>query len=71
MPYEYFSDEAHIRQWLTAEKDVDQFRAFLQTYIYGVHDFTEYWQLCGGLPRMQELRRQEFLLHSRANEPEA
>ena len=30
---------------------------------YGVRDFGEYLQLCGGLPRMQELRRQEFLLH--------
>jgi glutaconate CoA-transferase subunit A len=64
MPYEYFSDEDHIRQWLTVEKDVEKFRAFLQEYIYGVEDFAEYWQRCGGLSRMQELRRQEFLLHS-------
>ncbi|HZV05137.1 MAG TPA: CoA-transferase [Gemmataceae bacterium] len=64
MPYAYFSDEEHIRQWLKAEKDLDGFRAFLQKYIYGVNHFTEYWQLCGGLPRMQELRRQEFLLHA-------
>jgi glutaconate CoA-transferase subunit A len=63
MPYEYFSDEEHIRQWLAAEKDDEAFRAFLQTHIYGVHDFVEYWQRCGGLPRMQELRRQEFMLH--------
>ncbi|HTU17021.1 MAG TPA: CoA-transferase [Gemmataceae bacterium] len=63
MPYEYFSDEEHIRAWLAAEKDVEGFRAFLQTYIYGVRDFVEYWQRCGGLPRMQELRRQEFLVH--------
>ncbi len=63
MPYEYFSDEEHIRQWLIAEKDVEGFRDFLQTYIYGVHDFAAYLQHCGGLPRMQELRRQEFLLH--------
>ncbi|MGH7170807.1 MAG: CoA transferase subunit A [Gemmataceae bacterium] len=63
MPYEYFSDEEHIRAWLAAEKDIEEFRAFLQRYIYGVHDFAEYWQRCGGLPRMQELRRQEFLLN--------
>lgn len=63
MPYEYFSDEEHVRDWMTAEKDVEAFRAFLQTYIYGVRDFAEYWQRCGGLSRMQELRRQEFLLH--------
>jgi glutaconate CoA-transferase subunit A len=70
MPYEYFSDEDHIRQWLAAEKDVEDFRAFLQKYIFGVNDFVAYWQLCGGLSRMQELRRQEFLLHKSAKEPQ-
>src|SRR5579884_830011 len=60
MPYDYFSDEEHLRAWLAAEKDVEEFRAFLQKYIFEVRDFTEYWQRCGGLPRLQELRRQEF-----------
>jgi glutaconate CoA-transferase subunit A len=63
MPYEYFSDEEHIRQWLDAERDKDGLREFLQTYIYGARDFADYLQRCGGLPRMQELRRQEYLLH--------
>ncbi|OAI53518.1 glutaconate CoA-transferase [Planctomycetaceae bacterium SCGC AG-212-F19] len=63
MPYEYFSDETHLRQWLDVEKDLEPFQAFLAKYIYGVKDFAEYLQLCGGLPRMQELRQQEFLLH--------
>jgi glutaconate CoA-transferase subunit A len=63
MPYEYFSDEEHIRQWLAAEKDVETFRAFLEKSIYGVGDFAEYLQHSGGLARLQELRRHEFLLH--------
>jgi glutaconate CoA-transferase subunit A len=63
MPYAYFSDEAHLAQWLEAETDLDGFRQFLEKYLFGVRDFAEYLQLCGGLPRMQELRRQEFLLH--------
>jgi glutaconate CoA-transferase subunit A len=62
MPYEYFSDEEHLRQWLAVEKDLGEFQAFLGKYIYGVNDFHEYLQLCGGLPRMQQLRQQEFLL---------
>jgi glutaconate CoA-transferase subunit A len=62
MPYEYFSDEKHIRHWLEAEKDMGTYQEFVQKYIYGVRDFAEYIQLCGGLPRMQELRRQELLL---------
>src|SRR5262249_13147436 len=61
MPYEYYSDEEHIRQWLEVEKDLAGFKQFLDKYIFGVKDFVEYLQLCGGLPRMQELRRQELL----------
>jgi glutaconate CoA-transferase subunit A len=63
MPYEYFSDEEHLREWLAAERDLDTFRAFLDRFLFGVREFVEYLQLCGGLPRLQELRRQEFLLH--------
>jgi glutaconate CoA-transferase subunit A len=62
MPYEYFSDEAHLRQWLEAERNQDSLQLFLDEYIYGVPDFAAYVQKCGGLERMQELRRQEFLL---------
>jgi glutaconate CoA-transferase subunit A len=62
MPYEYFSDEAHLRQWLQAEKDTDTYRQFLDEYVFGVSDFGEYLQKCGGLPRMQVLRQTEFLL---------
>lgn len=61
MPYEYFSDEIHLRQWLDVEKDLATYQAFLDKYIFGVKDFAEYLQICGGLPRMQELRRQELL----------
>jgi glutaconate CoA-transferase subunit A len=63
MPYEYFSDEDHLRQWFQAEKEPGTLRLFLDKYIYGVRDFSEYLQLCGGLPRLQELRQQEFMLH--------
>jgi glutaconate CoA-transferase subunit A len=64
MPYEYFSDEDHLCAWLDAEKDLDSFRRFLDTFIYGVRTFSEYLQRCGGLDRLQQLRRQEFLLES-------
>jgi glutaconate CoA-transferase subunit A len=62
MPYEYFSDEEHLCAWLKVEADVELYRGWLEKYIYGVKEFGEYLQLCGGLARMQELRRQELLL---------
>jgi glutaconate CoA-transferase subunit A len=63
MPYEYFSDEAHLRSWLEAERDPEALRQFLARHVDGVRDFHEYLSGCGGLARIQELRRQEFLLH--------
>jgi glutaconate CoA-transferase subunit A len=63
MPYEYFSDEDHLRRWLEVEKEPATHQQFLNEYLFGVRDFNEYLQKCGGLPRIQELRRQELLLH--------
>jgi glutaconate CoA-transferase subunit A len=63
MPYEYFSDEQHLRDWLAAEADLERHRAFLDRYLFGVKDFTEYLDRCGGLPRLQQLRHEELLLH--------
>jgi glutaconate CoA-transferase subunit A len=65
MPYEYFSDEKHLCCWLEVERNLDDFRTFLNDHIYGVESFTDYLQICGGLERLQELRRQEFLLDGR------
>lgn len=64
MPGEYFSDEEHLRRWLEVEKDMDSYRLFLDEYLFGVRDFAEYVGKCGGLARMQKLRRQELLLPS-------
>jgi len=56
MPYEYFSDEDHLRKWLQAERDPEEYRRFLDEYIFSVKDFADYLHKCGGLPRLQELR---------------
>jgi glutaconate CoA-transferase subunit A len=63
MPGEYFSDEDHLKLWLDVEKDPAAFRQFLDDHIYGVKDFSEYLDLCGGLRRLQQLRQRELLLH--------
>jgi glutaconate CoA-transferase subunit A len=61
MPGEYFSDEDHLKNWLAIEKDVEKYKVFLQEHIYGVNDFAEYLQKCGGSARLAELRKQELL----------
>lgn len=62
MPYEYFSDEDHIRTWLDVERDPASHRAFLDRSIFGVSDFNDYINACGGLERMRQLRARELLL---------
>lgn len=62
MPYEYFSDEEHIREWLTVEENPEEFKKFLQKNIYNVKDFSEYIELNGGVKKMQALRDKEFLV---------
>jgi glutaconate CoA-transferase subunit A len=61
MPGDYFTDEAHLKEWMAAEKDVDTFRKFLDRLIFGVPDFAGYLEDSGGMARMPELRRQELL----------
>jgi len=63
MPGEYFSDEEHLQLWLRMEEDEQQYRQFLQKYLFGPADFPEYLALCGGLERLRQLRAQEHLLH--------
>jgi glutaconate CoA-transferase subunit A len=63
MPGEYFSDEDHLKLWLDVEKDPAAFKQFLDDHIFGVKDFAEYLEICGGLRRLQALRQRELLLH--------
>jgi glutaconate CoA-transferase subunit A len=62
MPYLYFSDEEHIAHWLKVEKDPEEFEKFLDYYIYGCPSFEEYLERCGGLKRIEELRKLENMV---------
>ena len=62
MPYEYYSDESHLRAWLQAERNEATFADFLARFVLDVKDFNEYLSKCGGLERMRQLRGQELLL---------
>ena len=61
MPYEYFSDEQHLTEWMEAERDPATLKAFLDRYIYGTRNFEEYLALKGGETRIEELRQSEPL----------
>lgn len=59
---EYFSDEEHLRQWLSVEKEPEKFRAFLDRNIYGCKNHEDYIRRNGGLAKMQSLRDKELPL---------
>jgi len=61
MPFEYFSDEHHLAEWIEAEQDEIAFAAFLNKYIYGVDSFADYLDLAAGDDRLAELRKLEIL----------
>ncbi len=63
MPYEYYSDEEHLAEWLEAEKEESTLKIFMDKYIFGTRDFDEYLALKGGEERMQVLRELEPLKH--------
>ncbi len=62
MAYEYFSDEDHLKEWLTAEKDPESFESFLNRNIYECKDHDDYLQKNGGLKKIRELRAKELHL---------
>ena len=55
MPGIYFSDEEHLHEWLTVEKDLDAFKKFLEKNIYSCNNFAEYINKNGGIEKIQKL----------------
>ena len=65
MPYEYFSDEEYLKQWLSIEKDPAAFKEFFKKQIMETCDFYEYLSLNGGIEKMMKLRAIENLIESK------
>lgn len=55
MPYRYYFDEEHIRMWLNLSRTEQGTKEYLEKYVYGVKDFSEYISLIGGESRMKKL----------------
>jgi 3-oxoacid CoA-transferase subunit A/glutaconate CoA-transferase subunit A len=59
MPYLYAFDEPHIQEWLTQAKTPQGAQAYLEKYVYGVVDFSQYLELVGGAETLQRLEQIE------------
>ena len=62
MEGEYFSDESHLKEWLTVEKDPAIFKTFLNKNIFDCNNHFDYIEQNGGMEKMLELRRKEFMI---------
>lgn len=67
MAYEYFSDEDHIREWMTVEKDPDAFKVFLDKHIFNCESHFDYLRVNGGMEKMMELRQKELFFLTKEN----
>ena len=61
MPGLYYSDEAHMSEWLSLSRSDEGVKEYMNRYVYGVNDFKEYLGLIGGEDRMEYLARLERL----------
>lgn len=61
MPYQYYTDEEHLKSWLRAEKSDQSLKDFLQKNIYGVDDHWGYLNVNGGMKRIYELQQMEMM----------
>ncbi len=61
MPGAYFYDEEHISEWLASAKTAEGVQAYLQKYVFGAADFEEYLERCGGIRKMNYLKRRECM----------
>jgi glutaconate CoA-transferase subunit A len=55
----YFSDEIHLREWLTVEQDESKHEQFMRKMILDTENFEEYLEVCGARSRMSELESLE------------
>lgn len=55
----YFFDEEHIAEWLSLSKTDEGVKQYSDKYIFGVKDFDEYLEVCGGLKKVEFLKRRE------------
>ncbi len=57
----YFFDEEHIAEWLDISRTDEGVQKYAEKYIDGVNEFDDYLELCGGIKKLNFLKRREAL----------
>jgi acyl CoA:acetate/3-ketoacid CoA transferase alpha subunit len=57
MPYQYFFDEEHIAEWLSAAETPEGVATYFDRYVFGVRDFQEYLERVGGKEKLEYLEQ--------------
>ncbi len=58
---QYFFDEEHLAEWLSVSKTDEGVKEYSQKYIFGVSDFDQYLEVCGGAKKLDFLTRREAM----------
>ena len=61
MPGMYYYDEEHIAEWLSLSETQEGVDEYLRKFVFGVDSFDNYLELCGGMKKLDYLKRREFL----------
>jgi len=61
MPGIYYYDEEHIAEWLNLSKTQEGADEYFSKYVFGVDSFDDYLELCGGMKKLNYMKRREFL----------
>ncbi len=61
MPYRYYFDEGHIKDWMTRSKTVEGTAEYFDEYVFGVEAFEDYLTKVGGLRKLHQLKMVEQL----------
>jgi acyl CoA:acetate/3-ketoacid CoA transferase alpha subunit len=61
MPGMYYYDEEHIAEWLRLSGTAEGAEEYFNKYVFSVDSFEDYLELCGGVKKLNYLKRRESL----------
>jgi acyl CoA:acetate/3-ketoacid CoA transferase alpha subunit len=61
MPEMYYYDEEHIAEWLRLSTTPEGIDEYMQKYVLSVDNFEDYLEICGGVKKLNYLKKREYL----------